>query len=67
MRHTHQPAALSQPAASGVIPHALRGGNPLEMLDPLAPAKYGTAEENVLLDPGVTGRGNGINLFSISF
>jgi hypothetical protein len=37
------------------------------MLNPFAPAKYGTAEENVSLDPNVPGKWNGINLFSISF
>jgi len=36
-----------------VIPRAIRGGNPLQMLNPFAPAKYGTAEENVSLDPNV--------------
>lgn len=66
-RQTHRPATLSQQAVSGVIPRALRGGNPLQMLNPFAPAKYGTAEENVSLDPDVPGKGNGINFFSISF
>jgi hypothetical protein len=37
------------------------------MLNPFAPAKYGTGEENVSLDPDVPGKANGINLFSISF
>jgi hypothetical protein len=67
VRQTHRPAILSRPAVSGVIPRAVRGGNPLQMLNPFAPAKYGTAEENVSLDPDVPGKGNGINLFSISF
>jgi hypothetical protein len=66
-RQTHQPATLFEQAVSGVIPRAIRGGNPLQLLSPLAPAKYGTAEENVSLDPDVPGKGNGINLFSISF
>ena len=66
-RQTHRPAILSQQAVSGVIPRAIRGGNPLQMLNPLAPAKYGTAEENVSLDPDVPGKGNGIKFFSISF
>jgi len=66
-RQTHRPAALSQQAVSGVIPRAIRGGNTLQMLNPFAPAKYGTAEENVSLDPDVPGKWNGINLFSISF
>lgn len=63
----HRPAALSEPSVSGVIPRAIRSGNPLQMLNPFAPATYGTAEENVSLDPDVPGKGNGINFFSISF
>jgi hypothetical protein len=66
-RQTHRPATLSQPAVSGVIPRAIRGGSPLQMLNPFAPAKYGTAEESVSFDPDVPGKGNGINFFSISF
>ena len=66
-RQTHRPTTLSEQNISGVIPRAIRGGNPLQMLNPLAPAKYGTAEENVSLDPDVPGKWNGINLFSISF
>jgi hypothetical protein len=66
-RQTHRPATLSHQTVSGVIPRAIRGGNPLEMLNPFAPAKYGTAEESVSFDPDVPGKGNGINFFSISF
>jgi hypothetical protein len=66
-RHTHGHAILSQQSISGVVPRAIRGGNPLQMLNPFVPAKYGTAEENVSLDPDVPGKGNGINLFRISF
>lgn len=67
VRQTHRPATLSQPAVSGVIPRAIRGGNPLQMLNPLAPAKYGTAGESVSLDPDVPGKVNGINFVSIPF
>jgi hypothetical protein len=66
-RQTHRPAALSEQVVSGVIPRAIRGGHPLQMLNPFAPAKYGTAEESVSFDPDVPGKGNGIKLFSISF
>jgi len=66
-RPTHRPLTLPAQNISGVIPRAIRGGNPLQMLNPLAPAKYGTAEENVSLDPDVPGKWNGINLFTISF
>lgn len=66
-RQANRPATRSERNVSGVIPRAIRGGNPLQMLNPLAPAKYGTAEENVSLDPDVPGKGNGIKFFSISF
>lgn len=68
--HTHEvrrPATFSTRDVSGVIPRAIRGGNPMQMLNPLAPAKYGTAEESVSLDPDVPGKVNGIKFFSISF
>ena len=52
---------------TGVIPRAIRGGNPLEMFNPFAPAKYGTAEDNTILDPEQPDRGDGIKLFSVAF
>jgi hypothetical protein len=61
-----QPIEL-KPEITGVIPRAIRGGNPLQMLNPFAPAKYGTAEENSVLDPNITGQEHGIKLFSLSF
>ncbi len=66
-REAHRPATLSERNVSGVIPRAIRGGDPLQMLNPGAPARYGAAEENVSLDPDVPGKGNGIKFFSISF
>jgi hypothetical protein len=52
---------------NGVIPRAIRGGSPLQMLNPFAPAIYGTGEGNVALDPDVPGKGTGIKLLSFSF
>ena len=52
---------------TGVLPRVLRDDHPLEMLNPFAPAKYGTAEQNVSLNPDVPGQGAGIKLFSITF
>jgi hypothetical protein len=66
-RQTRRAAPLSGQAASGVIPRAIRGGNPLQMLNPFAPAKYGTAGESVSVDPDVPGRVNGIVFVSIPF
>ena len=64
---SHRPAAEAGPQVTGAIARAIRGGNPLQMLNPLAPAKYGTAEENVLLDPDRPGKWDGIKLLGISF
>ena len=50
----------------GVVPRAVRGGNPLQMLNPKAPAKYGTAAQSVLIDPD-TGKWRGIKFFEIVF
>ena len=63
----HHPENVRDENISGVIPRVSRGSNPLQMLNPLAPAKYGTAEENALLDPDAPGKASGINFFSISF
>jgi hypothetical protein len=35
----------------GVIPRAVRGGNFFQMLNPKAPAKYGTSQDAVCFDP----------------
>ena len=64
---SHRPAAEARPQVTGVIPRAIRSRNPLQMLNPMAPAKYGTAEENVLLDPDRPGKWDGIKLLGISF
>ena len=63
---THAPLIELKPEITGVIPRAIRGGNPLQMLNPFAPAKYGTAEEDTVLDPDVPGRADGIKLLSVS-
>ena len=46
-------------APGGVIPRAARGGNPLQMLNPLAPARYGTAQQSVTFKPEHPGQSNG--------
>jgi hypothetical protein len=64
-RQTQRPAISAGPAVSGVIPSAIRGGNPLRMLNPFAPAKYGIAGQHVSVDPDVPGKVNGITFVSI--
>lgn len=59
---------LQKEAVHGVLPRAFApGNNPLQMLNPKAPAeKYGTSQEHVAYDP-YTGRPMGIKLFEIVF
>ena len=61
-----RPAEMYDRNVTGVIPRATRGGNPLQMLNPKAPAQYGTAEESVMFDP-YTGKWKGIKFFTIFF
>jgi hypothetical protein len=53
-------------AYSGIVVQVLKTDNLLQLLNPLAPAKYGSAENNTLRD-SVTGRVSGWKLFSIRF
>jgi hypothetical protein len=52
---------------TGVVPRAVRGGNPVQMLNPVAPARYGTARESVMVDPADPGKWKGIKLFTFLF
>ena len=64
-------------APGGVVPRAVRGGNPLQMLNPAAPARYGTAQQSVAVKPDSPGqrtgkpedpgKWNGIKLFEFYF
>jgi hypothetical protein len=45
-----QAPPISKRDVDGVIPRAFRGGNPLQMLNPRAPRKYGTSMEAVSFD-----------------
>ena len=62
------PPPVSKQQVEGVIPRAFQpGGNPLQMINPYAPAaKYGTADQHVVIDPE-TGKWKGIKLFTILF
>ena len=50
----------------GVAILAVRADNPLQLVNPFAPAEYGRAEDNVTWDP-VSGKASGLKLFSIKF
>ena len=60
------PPLLQRPQVQGVVARGVRGGNPLQMINPMAPAKYGTAAQSVVIDPE-TGKWKGIKLFEILF
>ena len=61
-----QPPSVFYEDVTGVIPRAVRGGKPLQMLNPNAPAKYGTAEQSAIVDPD-TEKWKGIKLFELVF
>jgi hypothetical protein len=63
---TPPPISL-RPEVQGVIPRAVRGGNPFQMLNPRAPARYGTWVESTVFDPDIPGKWKGIKLFEILF
>ena len=62
---TPPPVSL-RPEVQGVVPRAFRGGNPLQMLNPGAPARYGTGEQSLAYNP-FTGKYDQIKLFEIVF
>lgn len=51
---------------SGVAVQVVKTRNPLQLINPAAPARYGSAEDNTLRDP-VTGLASGWKIFSIRF
>jgi hypothetical protein len=62
------PPLLQRPAVEGVAPRAFQpGGNPLQMLNPWAPPRYGNWVESTSFDPNVPGKWKGIKLFEIIF
>ena len=65
-RPSPSPPPMRKENTEGVLPRAARGGNPLQMLNPKAPAVYGKSEDSVVLD-GDTGKWKGIKRFTILF
>jgi hypothetical protein len=63
----HPPPVSNREEMQGAIPRGFRGGNPLQMLNPKAPAKYGTWVQSTTFDPNVPGKWKGIKLFEIVF
>jgi hypothetical protein len=77
-RRVKEGQALYQPAAkpneiksknvtySGIAVQVVKTDRPLHLINPAAPAQYGSAEDNVARDP-ITGKVSGLKLFAISF
>lgn len=63
----HRPAPIYTPEVTGVIPRAIRGGNPLQMFNPKAPAKYGTSQEAITYDQNDPAKWRGIKFFEFRF
>lgn len=56
------------PRTDGVVPRAIRSGNPLQMVNPAAPAEYGSGQDvtrHEVDDPNQ--RPQGIKLYAIEF
>jgi hypothetical protein len=51
---------------SGSLVEAVKSPNPLQLLNPLAPAQYGSYMDNVVKDP-ISGKVTGLKLFAIRF
>jgi hypothetical protein len=64
---TPPPPVTQKMEVDGVVPRAVRGGNPLQMFNPKAPAKYGTSQEAVTYDPNDPYRWRGIKFFEFRF
>jgi hypothetical protein len=63
-RAERRPAPLSQRPVAGAIPRGVRGGNPLQLLNPRAPHRYfGSLDDTVTYDQDNPSRITGIILF----
>jgi hypothetical protein len=68
VRANKEPAPLKKSEVVGALPRAFqRGGNPLQMLNPRAPAKYGNWVQSTSFDSDVPGKWKGIKLFELVF
>ena len=66
-RPSRENALHPGPVSNGVIGRAFQpGGNPLQMLNPKAPAQYGNAATSLAIDPD-TGKWAGIKLIEFIF
>jgi len=61
------PAAAPIVPTEGVVQVAIRQGSPMQLINPLAPARYGNGQEHVMHDPNDPGKPKGVSLFAWSF
>ena len=66
-RERPAPPISQKPDVDGVVPRAVRGGNPLQMLNPRAPRKYGTSQEAITYDQNDPAKWRGIKFFEFRF
>jgi hypothetical protein len=59
------PPPISQREPQGALQRGARGGNMLQMLNPKAPARYGTAADSLTMDE--TGKWRGIKFLEFFF
>lgn len=50
----------------GALIKLTKADNPLQMINPFAPARYGSSFDNLVRDP-IDGKGTGISLVSVKF
>jgi hypothetical protein len=61
------PSAAPIVPTEGAVQVALRTGNPIQLINPAAPARYGNAQEHASHDPKDPGNPKGIVLFAWTF
>lgn len=67
------PPLIERPGAARIVPTegavqvAIRTGQPIQLINPAAPARFGNAQERVSHDPNDPGKPKGIVLFAWSF
>jgi hypothetical protein len=68
VRPIEKPVPVEGAKVEGALPKAFGPGrNPLQMLNPWAPPRYGIWVENTSFDPNYPGKWKGIKLFEIIF
>ena len=61
------PSAAPIVPTEGAVQMAIRTGQPIQLINPAAPARFGNGQEHVSHDPNNPGKPKGIVLFAWSF